>query len=113
MQKQLQKEKNTRDDPTFDKELNFAMLPLIIRFKIDYINVCKIRTILSRNLVLKVPLKFIMAQLQTSTLDDYTKTIHRSRISDFHRMRELKKHVIKLIKRELRTRNLTASKKCE
>ena len=71
------------------------------------------RKVLSENLVLNVPSKFIMSQLQTSTLDDYTKTIQRSRISDFHRMREQKKTSNQAEKKELRTGNLTASEKCE
>ena len=96
---QLEREQyiNSDSNPGFDMDLNYALNPLINRFKLEAYHPIKKMFSITNSLLeyqkIYVPAKYLTAKLQTPKLDDYTEQIQRSHILETHQIRELKKQI--------------------
>ena len=83
-------------------DLNYAVNPLINRFKLDaYHSIRKVYSITNSLLdhqKLYVSANYLTAKIQTLQLDEYTKQIQRRYIDEIHQVRELRKllHLLKV-----------------
>ena len=102
---QLERERyiNSNSNPGFDMDLNYALNPLINRFKLEAYHPIKKMYSITNSLLeyqkIYVPAKYLTAKLQTPQLDEYTKPIQRSHIHETHQIRELKKQIQNLKKK--------------
>ena len=99
LQIQLERERYiiSNRNPGFDMDLNYALNPLINRFKLEAYHPIKKTYSITNSLLeyqkIYVPAKYLTAKLQTPQLDDHTEQIQRSHIHETHQIWELKKQI--------------------
>ena len=90
---QLDRERyiNSNSNPGFDMDLNYALNPLINRFKLEVYHPMKKMYSITNSLLacqkIYVPAKYLTVKLQTPQLDGYAEQIQRSHIHETHQIR--------------------------